>query len=55
MGSAGIAVCVTDVVEMISCTAVSAVTSWQNLDACLFGDALLPAVVLSGPMIVDDE
>lgn len=55
MGSAGIAVYVTDDVEMISCTAVSAVTSLQSLDSCLFCDAVLPAVVLSGPIIVEDE
>lgn len=54
MGSAGIAVCVTDVVEMISCTAVSAVTSPQSLGSCLFRDAVLPAVVLSGPMMMSE-
>lgn len=55
MGSAVIAVCATDFVERIICTAVSAVASWQSLDSCLFCDVVLPAVVLSGPMIVDDE
>jgi len=36
MGSAVTVVCVTDVIEMVSCTEVSTVTSRQGLDSCLF-------------------
>jgi len=55
MGSAVIAVCVREFVEMISYAAVSAVTSRQSLDSRLFCNAVLPAAVQSGPMIVDNE
>jgi hypothetical protein len=54
MGSAVTVVGVIDVIEIISCTVVSAVTSWQSLDSCLFCDAVLLAVVLSGPVIVSE-
>jgi hypothetical protein len=55
MGIAVTAVCDTDFVEMNSYGTVSAVTSRHSLDSGLFRNAILPAAVISGPMIVDNE